>query len=313
MLMSITRKSTTLFQPINYQLLVGIFWKILSCAAFAGVNIIVRYLSGSSLPIEQQLPSCVIMLFQNIIGTILLLPFIYKTTGNFNIFNSLMSSKHLLLQIVRIVTAIIGILLWYISLAKMPVTQVVAISFLSPMLTFVGAIILLRERLNINKSIATILSLIGGFLISRPDLAIINKFSSWDAIFPIAAALMFAVDKLITKKILLQQECPKLITVYLLLFTSPICLIYVLLTNSWVLPVSSNILPLLLLGFLGTVAHFSFNKSLETSEITLIMPYGISKIIFSSILSYLVFAEIPETFSMWIGIVIISISTILLL
>lgn len=314
MLMTITRSSTNLIKSINSQVLVGIFWKVLSCACFAGINIIVRYLSGSSsIPIEQKLPSFVIMFFQNIIGSILLIPFVFNRSNNFNIFTSLISSKNLGLQTIRIVMAISGILLWYISLAKMPVTKVVAISFLSPVLTIIGAALLLKEKLNLSKSIAIISSLIGGFLISRPDLAMLNKFSNWDAIFPICAALVFAADKLITRKILALQECPKLTTIYLLLFTAPVCLICALLTSSWILPISSNFIPLLLLGILGAIAHFSFNKSLETSEITVIMPYGISKIIFSSILSYLVFSEIPETFSIWLGIIIISISTILLI
>ena len=79
------------------------------------------------------------------------------------------------------------------------------------------------------------------------------------------------------------------------------------------MPIASNFLPLLAIGFLGALAHFSFNKSLETAEITLVMPYGITKLFFNSILSYLIFAEIPQTFSIWVGIIIISLSTILLL
>jgi drug/metabolite transporter (DMT)-like permease len=326
MLMSITRNSVNLFKAIiairyiktfaaliNYRLLIGIFWKVLSCACFAGINIIVRYLSGSSLPIEQKLPGCVIIFFQNIIGTLLLLPFVYQKTKELNLYKSLVSSKYLPLQIARIVIAILGVLLWYASLAKMQVTQVVAISFLSPMLTFIGAVLLLKEKLDLKKLIAIILSLGGGFLISRPDLAIIDKLCNWEAIWPLSAALIFAADKLITKKILSQQECPQLTAIYLLLFTAPICLIFGLCNNSWVLPASSNFLPLLLLGILGATAHVAFNKSLETSDITLIMPYGISKIIFSSVFSYWFFAEIPEAFSIWLGIIIISLSTVLLM
>lgn len=307
MLITITR-NPYIISPI----FVGIFWKILSCACFAGVNIIVRYLSGSSLPIEQKLPSLVIMFFQNIIGSIFLIPFILSKTHQFNIINSLLSSKHLALHTIRIFIAISGILLWYISLSKMPVTQVVAISFLSPVLTILGATLLLKEKLNLNKSIAIILSLVGGFLISRPDLAIFNKFSNWEAIFPICAVLIFATDKLITRKMLTLNECPKLTTVYLLLFTSPICLIGALCSGTWILPTLSNFILLLLLGALSAMAHFAFNKSIKTSEITVIMPYGISKIIFNSILSYLVFSELPNTFSIWLGIIIISTSTILL-
>jgi len=313
MLVTITRNSTILSKYINSELLVGIFWKVLSCACFAGINIIVRYLARDSLSIEQKLSSLTIMFFQNIIATIFLLPFIFQKTNSINIFKNFILSKYLILQIIRITTAIGGIYLWYFSLAKMPVPQVVAISFLSPVITVIGAAILLKEKLNINRSLAIFLSLTGGFLISRPDLAIFNNFSNWDAIFPICAALIFSADKLITRKILILKECPALTTIYLMLFTAPLCLIIALLTDSWNFPTTSNFLPLLLSGILYAMAHFAFNKSLETSEITLVMPYGITKIIFNSILSYLVFSEIPETFTMWLGIIIISASTILLI
>jgi drug/metabolite transporter (DMT)-like permease len=253
------------------------------------------------------------MFFQNLIGTVLLLPFILKDLKNTNIFNKLITSKNCNLHLLRIIIAIFGIALWYFSLTKMPVPQVVAISFISPILTIIGASILLKEKISFNRHIAIFLSLTGGFLITRPDLAINLKLFDWVAIFPICATLIFAADNLITKKLFIFKECPKLTTIYLLLLITPCSLVFALLNNSFVIPVTSNFLPLLALGFLGALAHFSFNKSLETAEITLIMPYGITKLIFNSILSYLVFTEIPQTFSIWLGITIISLSTILLL
>jgi drug/metabolite transporter (DMT)-like permease len=125
--------------------------------------------------------------------------------------------------------------------------------------------------------------------------------------------LVFSLDKLVTRKILTQKECPKLTTLYILVFTAPLCLILILITNSWVCPNYYNLFMLLLLGILGCVANFAFTKSLATAEITSIMPYGITKLIFSAILSYIFFDEILETFNVWLGVIIISISTILLL
>lgn len=302
-----------LFNFSNKRLFAGIFWKVLSCACFAGVNIIVRYLSGSSsLSIEQKLPTFVIMFFQNLIGAIFLL-IIFQGTTKLNILKNLIKSKFYHLHICRIIIAILGIYLWYFSLTKMPVTQVVAISFISPILTIIGSAILLKEKISFTRQIAIFLSLVGGFLITRPDLAITTGLLHWVAIFPISAALIFAVDKLITKKLFLLQECPKLTTTYLLLLISPFSLIVAILNNSWIMPNISNFLPLFILGILGAIAHFAFNKSLETAEITLLMPYGISKVVFSAIFSYLTFTEIPQTFSIWLGIIIISLSTILLL
>lgn len=304
-----------IFFKIDKKIISGIFWKILSCAAFAAINIIVRYLSGSSLlPIAQKLPTFVIIFFQHLISSMLLLLVLaFKDPQNFNIVNKLIQSKYCKLHILRVTVATLGLGLWYFSFSKIPVTQVLAISFVAPALTILGATLILKEQISFNRYIVIFLSMFGVFLITRPDLEIHFTLLNWTAILPIGAALIFSADKLITKKLFIFRECPILTTIYLLSLITPISLIFILLSNSWVMPTTSNFIPLFVLGILGAIAHFSFNKSLETAAITVIMPYGITKIIFSAIFSYLVFAEIPHTFSIWVGIIIICISTILLL
>ena len=196
----ITKTSINLTKNIDPRLLEGIFWKVLSCVSFAFVNIMVRYLSGSSLPIEQKLPTFVIMFFQNLIGTILLLPFIFKDLKSINVLKALINSKYYKLHLTRIIVAILGIFLLYFSFSKMPVPQVVAIGCISPILTMIGAAILLKEKISFKRHLAIFLSLTGGFLITRPDLAINLGLLNWVAIFPICAALIFSADNLITKK-----------------------------------------------------------------------------------------------------------------
>lgn len=300
---------------IEKQFITGVFWKILSCAAFASINIIVRYISGASLlPITQPLPVFVIIFFQHLISTMLILALlIFKDLKYIYIINKLITSKLAKLHIIRVTIATLGLGIWYFSFSKIPVVQVLAISFVAPVITTIGAIILLRERLSINRYIVILFSMLGMFLISRPDLNINLHALNWTAILPIIAALIFSADKLITKKLFLYQECPMLVTFYLLLLITPISLIFVLLTNSWVMPTIDNLLILFILAILSAIAHFAFNKSLETADITLIMPYGITKIIFSAIFSYLIFKEIPQTFNIWLGIIIICLGTILLM
>jgi drug/metabolite transporter (DMT)-like permease len=297
--------------------MMGIFWKVLSCGCFAAVNILVRYLSGGGGFIEHKLPVLVIIFYQNIIGVGLLLPFVIHAKSNssnrlYGLYKSVLLPQNLCLRWVRIVVAVVGIVLWYISLSKMQVTQVVAISFLSPIITIIGAAMFLQEKITFNRLMAILLSILGGFLISRPDLAMRDNFNNWYAVFPLAAALIFAVDKVIVRKILNNQECPKLTTLYLLLFSALICLGYAVVTGAWAVPCYTNILPLLLLSIFGAVAQFALHKSLELSEITVVIPYGISKMVFSAIFSYAFFAEAPNTVGVWVGIIVMTLSTLIL-
>lgn len=289
----------------------GIFWKVLSCSCFAGVNILVRFLSGGSpIPVSSPLPIYSIMFFQNLISVLLL--FVILSKRNSFLPFKFSSINNLWLQTIRILTATIGIGVWYLSLRYIPITQVVAISFVAPIITAIGAVLVLKENLYWQKKLAILFSLIGGFFIARPDQALssINAYS-WYIILPIIASLLFALDKVLTRKLLVAKETPSNLAWYLFIFMCPLCLIPCL-KYGWVTP-QIHLWPwLLLLGVLGSFAHYTFNKAYELAEVTTLLPFGIARLVLSTTLSFVFFTEIPNTLDMWLGISIIAVSTVLL-
>ena len=289
---------------------IGAFWKTLSCACFAGVNGLVRYLSGGSpLLLETPLPIHVIMFFQNTIGSLLILPVLLH---NRTLLKTILYPIHPILNIIRVVTAVSGIALWYVSLKYIPLTQVVALSFVAPFISLIGAKLFLNEVLNFTRLTAIMLSILGGFFITRPDLGLQNiDHIGWTAIFPLIATLVFTLDKLFTRKLLADGESATNVTLYLLVFMGPISLIPAL-HYGWIMPNATHWHWLLLLGLLAAGAHFSFSKAYAFAEVTFLMPFGIAKMLLCSVVGYLAFSEFPETTHMWIGIFVLTISTILL-
>ena len=288
----------------------GIFWKIASCFCFAGTNGLVRYLSGgSSLELTTPLPIYTIMFFQNAIGAALILPIILQ---NKPLLHALLCSQYRTLHIIRITTAVFGIGLWYLSLQYIPLTQVIALSFASPFIAILGAVIFLQEQLNIYRIISVILSIVGGFLIARPDLGLSNSaYIGWLAILPLTATLIFAVDKVITKKLLMHGESVLGVTLLLILFTAPLCLLPAS-YYGWHTPQAEHWPWLFLLAFLGVCAHFTFSKAFAVADVTVLIPFSITKILFCGLIGYFVFAELPNTLNMWIGIIVATISAITL-
>lgn len=287
---------------------IGVSWKILSCSCFAIVNGLVRFLSSDVIS-ESTSPTYVIMLYQNLIATCILLPFVMS--GPKSSIKDLIHSKNQNLHFARVATAVCGIGLWYLSLRYMPMTQVIAISFIAPIITIIGSTVILSEKLTWPKTLAISLSLVGGFLISRPDKGIANLDVSWVIILPIVAASIFAFDKVLTKKLIEKGEKPNILTIYLVGFTALSCIVpFIYHGCPW--PSSQNLPWLILLGIMGCAAHFSFSKAYEYAEVTFLMPFGISKFVLSAIVGYLAFNEIPRTFSMWVGMAVILLSTLLL-
>lgn len=288
----------------------GVFWKIISCGCFAGINVLVRFLSGGSpLPIATPLPIYTIMFFQNIVGVLVISSWLWQMKS---------SNTHLLktskpwLHLLRIITAAIGIGLWYISLRCMPITQVVALSLVGPIITTLGAVMFLKEHFNLQRKIAVFLSIAGGFLIARPDRTLLNTVGyTWYMLLPLLAAFVFALEKLLTRKLLALKESPGNLAWSLLAFISPLCILPALFYG-WVSPDISHIPWILLLGIFNALAHYTFNKAYALAEVTLLLPFGGTKLILSAILSYMAFYEIPKSFDMWLGIAIIALSTLVL-
>lgn len=287
------------------KILASVFWKVASCGCFAGINVLVRYLTGGSpVPIDTPLPIYTIMFFQNVIGVILLSLYIKKDT--------FVGTTRPGLHAVRIITAALGIGVWYLSLRYIPVTQVVAISFIAPIITTMLAVIFLGESLDWKRALAIFLSILGGFLITRPDRTILGDIDyNWYMLLPLVAAFIFSLDKMLTRKLLLLQESPLSLALYLLTFIGPLCLLPCI-YYGWVTPTSSHVPWLLLLGVLGAMAHYTFNRAYALADITFLLPFGAAKLLLCSMLSYTVFLEIPQQFDIWLGITILTLSTVIL-
>jgi len=285
----------------------GAFWKVLSCAAFALINGIVRYLSGgmnqTSLDV---LPLETIIFFQNLFGTFFLLPFLTE----FKIRD--LKTAYPGLHFLRIATAVAGIYLWYLTLKVMPIAEGVALSFTGPIFTVIGASLLLHEKIDKTRFVAISLSLIGAFIISRPDIPLRGGVHpiGFSAIFPLSSAFVLAFSKLLTRKLARQGETPMALTLYLLLFMAPVSFIPA--CFHWSMPTLTQWPWLLLMGALATVAHLSFSKAYQLAEVTFLTPFGFTKFFLSMLVGFVAFSELPTSPSLWLGISVIFLSILAL-
>lgn len=288
----------------------GIFWKMLSCGCFAGINVLVRFLSGGSpLHISNPMPIHSIMFYQHLIGAMVISYWMWHA-NEFHIKDFITTKPWL--HFIRIITAAIGIGLFYLSLRYLPVPQAVALSIAAPIITTIGAVFFLKESFNFKRKLAVIFSVAGGCLIARPDQTLLNNTSyNWYMFLPILAAFAFSLDKLLTRKLLSCNEQPRTLALYLLVCISPLCLLPTI-YYGWVHPSLNQIHWILILGFLSAFAHYAFNKAYALAEVTILLPFGAARIILGSIISYMAFYELPKTLDMWLGIAVIIFSTIIL-
>jgi drug/metabolite transporter (DMT)-like permease len=284
----------------------GAFWIVLSLTCFAGINGIVRYWSGGVDSAIETLPVHVMQFFQNIFGTVFLLPWILKTrVGSFKI-------RFVGLHMTRVIAAVLGVYLWYLSLKAMPMAESIALSFTGPIFTVIAATLWLKEKINTPRLLAILFSLTGAFIISRPDLAFNgNTHPIGFAVFlPLSSALAITINKLLTRKLATLGETPTVLTTYLLLLMAPISLLPAL--YEWTTPSPSHWPWLILLGALASGAHLSISKAYQLAEVTFLTPFGFSKFFINVLIGYLAFSELPLEKSLWIGTITIFASILIL-
>lgn len=284
----------------------GVIWKLFACLFFASINGIVRYISGGTGQEISPLPSAVITFWQNFFGCLIILPWTLKDG-----LNSL-KTNYPQLQAIRIFAAVFGIVLWYMSLSHMTIAEAVALGFTGPIFSVIGAKLYLNERLGKIRILGIILGFIGAFIILRPDKTLWGSQATyqWYVLLPLLSAIVIAISKLASRKLGAHGENPKAMTLTLLFFMSPCALIPALF--EWIWPTPSQFLWLFLLGFFSMAAHYSTAKAYQLAEVVFLTPFGFARLLFSALIGFIAFAEIPTSHALWVGSLIIIISSILL-
>jgi drug/metabolite transporter (DMT)-like permease len=197
----------------------------------------------------------------------------------------------------------------YISFKYLPVSEVIALGFLGPIITIISSRIILKEKMNITRILAIIFSIIGSILILRPDKILINyNYYNLIIILPLFSTLFFVISKLLTRHLAYKKESPEKLVSYLLILMVPVSFVFAVL--EWQYPHACHIPWLVFLGFLAMAAHYSFSNAYALSEVSFLMPFGFTKFISSTMIGYFVFSEVPRSMDIWIGIIFIFISII---
>jgi len=262
----------------------GAFWKVSFCLCFSAINGIVRYLSQIAESIGQvPLPAYEVAFFQSLFGLVFLAPWVLQNGPES------LKTRHPFLQTCRICLSAIGIVLCYTAFTYMPLAQAVALMFLGPLITAVGARIFLKETIGIERGLAILVGFVGGGFISQTIF--IPGTITLIALLPVLAAACFSGATLMIRR-LTREDSPQLIVTYLLLFTAPILfvptLFFGIMPDPWQWPW------LLMMGGLAASAHLCLSKAYASTEVSYLIPYGFTKWFASALVGVAAFGEIPS-------------------
>lgn len=177
-------------------------------------------------------------------------------------------------------------LLNFAALMFLPLGDVAAITFLSPILVAAIATLVLRERVAAVRWLAIGTGFLGALLIVRPSGSGIGP----GALLALGCAAAYAVYQISTRIV---REAEPLVS---LLFSGLVgaVLFSALLPFGWRTPTPVDLLLMVATGVLGAVGHLMIILALRRAEASRVSPFNYLQLVWAMAASYLAFGDVPS-------------------
>jgi drug/metabolite transporter (DMT)-like permease len=271
----------------------ALLWAVSAGLLFNLLNAVMRGLAQQIHPFQAQF-------LRYVFGLVVLLPFIVRHGM------ATYRPKSLGGQFTRGALHSVGLFFWFAALPKIPLADMTAIGFSTPIFIMLGAYIFLHEPMRWERWVATALGFGGVLMVVGPQLAASGGHSGLYHLLMLASAPLFAASFLVTKA-LTRYETTGTILVWqgitVTLFSLPMALLHWSALNAW------QWAGFLLCGGLGTMAHFCLTRSFKRADISATQSLKFLELVWSALLGWLLFSDVP-TVNAIMGGVVISAATI---
>jgi drug/metabolite transporter (DMT)-like permease len=207
-----------------------------------------------------------------------------------------MNRRVTILSAIRAVLHIIGIGFMFLSLRYLPLADAVAIAFVMPFMLLVLGHFILGEEVGSRRIIACAVGFVGTLMVIQPNLVEVG----WPALLPLVVAVDFAFFMLVTRQLAKETDPMALQVVSGAIACAILIPLFALLTPlgtpgfalNW--PEHGTWGLLLLMGFLGTVAHLLMTWALRFAPSATLAPMQYLEIPMAAAVGWLIFAEFPN-------------------
>ncbi|MCZ8333483.1 MAG: DMT family transporter [Rhodobacteraceae bacterium] len=222
-----------------------------------------------------------IMMWRSVVGFCLVLA-VAGTLGRLIEIRRERLGQHLLRNVVHFT----GQNLWFWALTMIPLAQVFALEFTSPIWVILLSPLVLGEKLTRARLFAAGMGFVGILLVARPD------FSNLDpgVLAAAASALCFAATSLLTKK-LTRGESIVSILFWLTLMQGVFGLVTAGIDGVIHLPTWQTLPWLILIGFCGVLAHLCLTTALSLAPASYVVPIDFARLPVIAAVGMLFYAE----------------------
>ncbi|WP_353397531.1 DMT family transporter [Pseudophaeobacter arcticus] len=251
--------------------MVGVFWMFVTGLCFVAVTALVKYLGDRIPPAESAF-------LRYLLGLVFLIPLI----GSLR--KTALTPKLWLLFVGRGVVHSGGVMLWFFAMTQIPLAEVTAMNYLSPIYVTLGAAVFLGEKLAARRIAAVVAALIGAVIILRPGFREISP----GHIAMMFTALAFGASYLLAK-FTVDDTNPVMVvamlSIWVTLGLAPFAAVV------WVTPSLGELAILFAVACFATAGHFTMTLAFAAAPVTVTQPVTFLQLIWATLLGALVFSE----------------------
>ena len=269
----------------------GVLWMLATGLCFVAVNVIVKHVGGT-------LPAPEAAFLRFVAGLVLLAPVLVRL-GRAGI-----PRRVALLFGLRGLFHTAAVMAWFFAMARIPLAEATAMSYMSPVYVTLGAALFLGERLAARRLMAVAAALIGVLIILRPGFRELSP-GHFSQLF---ATLSFAISFLIAKR-LASLVSPSVavaalalaVTIGLAPFAWAV----------WVPPNLNQVAWMAAVAVFATAGHYTMARAFAVAPISVTQPVTFLQIVWAVLFGVVLFGEPVD---IWVlvggGVIIAAVSFI---
>jgi len=256
------------------KILQGAAWMTGAIIAFTSMAIAGRAINFAHDTFE-------IMFFRSLVGILIMTSIILVTKRH-----SDLRTNRLGLHFLRNICHFVGQNLWFFAVPLIPLAQLFAFEFTTPIWVLLFSPLLLGERLTMVNIATAALGFLGVLMVAQPGSAEISA----GMLAAAGCAIFFALTAIFTRKLTVDQPIV-CILFYLTVMQAGFGLVAAGIDGAIKLPTAETVPWLVLIGIAGLVAHFCLTSALAIAPASIIMPIDFVRLPVIAVIGMLFYNE----------------------
>lgn len=194
----------------------------------------------------------------------------------------------------------LAMVLGFAGLGLLPLPEVTAIGYASPLLTVIFAAMLLGEQVRLFRLSAVALGLVGVMIVLYPRLSIFDgadpySAATFGAFLVLGSAAFRALAQIHIRKLVQTDQTSAIVFYFSLTAT---CLSLLTLPFGWVVPTPAETAMLVSAGLVGGVAQIFLTTAYRFAPASTVAPFDYASMLFAILIGYFIFSEIPTGYTL---------------